>query len=151
LLAPVLVTGATGLIGGELLRGLLNEGLRNVTALVRGDPHANPKSRILKRLERSGENPTLVGDRFEAAGGDIRSPELGLSPRLAERLRSDTQIIIHSASDTSFIRGRSCHEANVVGMQRLIEFAGGCARSPLIVYLSTAANSGAMMHCCLRE
>jgi len=40
---------------------------------------------------------------------------------------------------------------HIVGMQNLIDFLRGCERNPLVVYVSTAANSGAVMHACLGE
>ena len=78
-------------------------------------------------------------------------PGLGLAPADFERLRSDVEIIIHSAAETSFLRSRNCHETNVVGTRNVIDFARTCVRNPLIVYISTATNGGVLSHCVLRE
>jgi nucleoside-diphosphate-sugar epimerase len=150
-LAPVLLTGATGLIGGELLRAMLSRGLRNVTAVVRPACGRTVEMRITDRLRRSGCEWTAANTRLRAVAGDVRWPGLGLQSAVADRLRAEVEIIVHTASETSFIRTRDCRDTNIGGMRHLLDFAAGCARRPLIVYMSTAADSGAVVHCCLRE
>lgn len=150
-LTPVLLTGATGLIGGELLRALLDAGLRNLTTIVRPTNEGSVASRITDRLRRTGCEWTAADTRLRVVAGDVRSPGLGLAAGEAERIRSDVEIIVHAAAETSFIRSKACRDTNVGGMRRVLDFASGCRRRPLIVYMSTAANSGAATHCCLRE
>jgi nucleoside-diphosphate-sugar epimerase len=116
-------------------------------------PTANPdvKSRIADRLSRSGCHVNGELQTLSVVPGDLRAPGLGLPADAANRLRREVEIIIHSASETSFIRNKDCHDSNISGMRHLLEFAKTCARRPLIVYLSTAANGGAYTHRCLDE
>ena len=55
--SPMLLTGVTGLIGGELLRALIRRGTRDLTAVVRPINGESPISRIADRLCRSGASP----------------------------------------------------------------------------------------------
>jgi thioester reductase-like protein len=125
-------------------------GARNVTALVRRT-ELSAESRIQQRLSRGGAAPETQTTDLRVVAGELTSTYLGLSSADLEGLRSDVGIIIHSASETSFLRSSKCHETNVLGMRNLLEFASSCRHRALIVYLSTAANSGAVTHCCLRE
>jgi len=150
-LTPVLLTGATGLIGGELLHALLAVGSRHLTAIVRPTSNLGVRARIADRLMRSGWPVNGEVKHLTVETGDLREPGLGLAEEAAQQLRRETQIIIHSASETSFIRNQDCHETNILGMRHLIDFAQSCRRKPLVVYMSTAANGGAVSNCCLKE
>jgi len=146
----ILLTGATGLIGGELLRGLLARGIHRVWTLVRAEGELAPGQRLSRRLACGRPAPELNGCLERALPGDMAAERLGL-PRPAESaLQQQVDIILHCAADTSFL-GRRCRRTNVEGMQHLIDFASGCGRDPLVVYLGTAATCGAVEHRCLTE
>src|SRR5256885_13372707 len=51
--SSVLVTGGTGLIGGEVIRGLLRREVKSVRAVVRPMPHGDAAARLRARLVRS--------------------------------------------------------------------------------------------------
>jgi thioester reductase-like protein len=147
----VFLTGATGLIGGEVLRALLDFGVREIWTLVRPQEQSTPAARIVVRMRRSGADLNGAADFVHAVAGDLRRTRLGLSADDAERVRSAIDFVVHCGGETSFIRDAQCRDTNIVGMRNLIDFVRGCERSPLIVYVSTAANSGAVTHCCLGE
>lgn len=149
-LGPALVTGATGLIGGEILRALV-AAERDVSAVVRAGQNENPTLRIEERFRRSGCEINGELANIDILAGDVRVSGLGLATDVAARVRSRVEIIIHAAAETSFIRDRDCGLTNVQGMRHLIEFARGCFRDPLIVYFGTAASSGVCTHKCLCE
>jgi nucleoside-diphosphate-sugar epimerase len=148
---PVLLTGATGMIGGELLRALVDADLGRVSTLVRPGAHGDVRGRIEERFKRSGFEANGAMETIDVVAGDLRSPGLGIAPAEAERLRGQVQMILHLACETSFIRGKSCRQTNIEGMRHMLDFARTCVRPPLFVYISTATNGGAVSHCSLRE
>jgi nucleoside-diphosphate-sugar epimerase len=147
----VLITGVTGLIGGEITRRLIARGHRGkVWALIRPTPDLGPDERLRQRLQRSGDEPT--GDASVlAVGGDILRPDWGLAPAEREEIVDSVDVIVHNAADTSFAVHRDTAKTNVEGVRRLIEFAHGCRRNPLVAYMSTASNVGRETGRCLNE
>lgn len=147
----ILLTGVTGLIGGEVLRTLLRCPGGRVWTLARATPDHTPQARVLERLHRSGDPATTLPPRVTAVAGDMTLPHLGLS---AEDLRDITQnvdIIIHSAAETSFVRDAACRETNVLGATHLIALARQCVRRPRVMHISTAYVSGIVQNACLKE
>jgi len=149
--SSVLLTGATGLIGGEVLRALLNFGVREIWSLVRTGAQTTPMVRLVARMQRSGVELNGATEIIRAVKGDMRASNVGLSTEDAERIRNTIDHVIHCGAETSFIRDSECRSTNVTGMRNLIDFVTTCRRNPLLVYVSTAANSGMMTHACLRE
>jgi len=147
----VFVTGATGLIGGELVRTLVTEPIGKVWALVRVRQDASPEHRLAHRLRRSGGAPPGADVRIRAVAGDVSLPRLGLSDADYDEVRREADIIIHSAAETSFIRAADCQRTNIAGAQNLIEFTRACQRQPLLVCLSTAYVSGVIANACISE
>ena len=147
----VLITGMTGLIGGELFRRLnAREQRGRLWALIRPSADRDIVDRMTDRLARSGDYST-PGLHVTPVAGDILEPAWGLSPTVAKDISSSVDVIIHNAADTSFAARRDTAKTNIGGVQRLIEFARGCKRDPLIVYMSTASNVGQVSGCDLSE
>lgn len=147
----ILLTGVTGLIGGELMRGLLARNVRRVWTLVRADGVSMARARLRERMASSGAGPELDGSADLALPGNLDADGLGLEPTMWESCRRDVDVIIHCAAETSFIREESCRRTNVVGMGNLLRFARSCPKNPLIVYVGTAASYGMIGHRCLGE
>jgi len=122
-LRNILVTGAAGLIGGEVCARLVNAGHR-VTALV----HRNHDVR---------GNDAEVVHVAETVPCDIRQDRLGLDDATFERLARDTDLVIHCAatirfdlSDDEYEAVNTAGTANVVGLAQ----AGGAG----LLHVSTA-------------
>ena len=148
----VLVTGVTGLIGGEVFRRLVAQGHRGaVWALIRPTATQSPTERVLARLSRSGDNDALLPESVIPVAGDIILPDWGLSPTDRDEIAAGVDIIIHNAADTSFATYRDTSKTNVESVRRLIDFARSCRRNPLVVYMSSAANVGRASGRCLAE
>lgn len=147
----VFVTGATGLIGGELVRALLTQPVGKVWALVRATHDGHPETRLASRLKRSAPCEPLPGSVVRAVGGDVATSRLGMDDADYDEVRREVDIIIHSAAETSFIRAAACRRVNIAGAKHLIEFTRECARNPLLVCLSTAFVSGVVANACLTE
>jgi nucleoside-diphosphate-sugar epimerase len=147
----VLISGVTGLIGGEVLRCILARHHRGkVWALIRPTPDRQPHQRLLERLARSGGGGA-EDCRARAVVGDILHPDWGLAAAERATIAESVDLIIHNAADTSFAAHRNTAATNVEGVRRLIEFARSCARAPLVVYMSTASNVGRVTGRCLSE
>jgi nucleoside-diphosphate-sugar epimerase len=145
----VLLTGATGLIGGEILRRLDGH-CAHVWTLVRPRDGATPDQRIAARYLRSGY-PFGVGPTVEGVTGDVSLPDWGLIPTDKDRILANVDIIIHNAADTSFAAHRDTGKTNIESVRRLIDLARSCSRAPLIVYMGTATNVGRVTSACLPE
>ncbi len=147
--ANVFVTGATGLIGGELVRALVRQPVGKVWALVRAQREASPGVRLAERLRRSRDMTAEAAVR--AVSGDVSQGGLGLSPAAHDEITREADIIIHSAAETSFIRAAACRKTNIAGAENLVAFLRACRRRPLLVCLSTAYVSGVVANACIAE
>lgn len=148
----VLVTGVTGLIGGEIVRRLAHVGVGKIWVLVRPQGDARPQERFLQRMHRSGDTAeAMAWSGVEALTGDVTRPNWDLSAEDYGRITRSVDLIIHCAADTSFLCKQGVRDTNVLGAEHLIALARACRRRPLVVYVSTATNGGKLSHCCLRE
>ncbi len=121
--ATLLLTGASGLVGGELLRRFVAQ--------------ASPPR--LLALHRQGR----PGGPAEAVAGDLRLPGLGIPPEACRRLQQEVTDIIHCAADTRFgLELEAAREVNTRGTARVLEFAGGCTRLQRLAHLSTVYVAG---------
>ncbi len=148
----ILITGVTGLIGGEIVRRLLPGDIGSIHCLIRSGPEHDARSRLEERVQVFGDGPSSRWNgRLHAVAGDVAARRLGMSPAQEEEIADSVDMIVHCASELSFIRDANCRETNINGMRNLIELAGHCRRNPLIVHLSTAASCGAISHRCVSE
>ncbi|MFZ5799762.1 MAG: SDR family oxidoreductase, partial [Candidatus Omnitrophota bacterium] len=96
----VLLTGATGFLGSFLARELLDRGYR-IFALARGKGEKSAKERVhdaLRFVYEKEWKARFISDNVEVIEGDITSAGLGIKREVAARLKSETDIIIHSAA-----------------------------------------------------
>jgi len=141
----ILLTGATGFLGMELLARYLERTDRRVYALVRGADDREVALRMeatLRSLFGAGHGYL---ERVVPVRGDITRPHLGLAidrDHLAERVTE----IVHGAASVSFELSLDASRAiNVDGTRRVLEFAeqchghGGLRR---LSYISTAYVAG---------
>ncbi len=141
----VLLTGATGFVGIELLARYLERTERPVYALVRAASDGEAAAR-LEKVVRSLYGPEHpYGARVAAVRGDVTNPGLGLGPR-REELAERVSEIVHGAASVSFELSLDDTRAiNVAGTQRVLDFAERCdARGGLrrFSYISTAYVAG---------
>lgn len=124
---PTLVTGATGLLGGWLVRSLINEGA-DVVCLVRDWV---PQSELVRA--------SLI-EQVKVVRGDVR--EQATMERLLGEYEIDT--VIHLAAQTIVgIANRnpiSTFETNIAGTWSLLE---ACRRSPAVKQIVVASSDKA--------
>ena len=132
----ILVTGANGLVGAEVLRRILTaERDIDAFALVRTD--AAWKS-LVARLG-------VLAARVTPVRGDITLPWLGLEPLVRRRIELQASAIVHAAADTSFSRPLDRARAvNTAGTRNVITLASGCMRLERFSFVSTAFVAGRM-------
>ena len=134
-MGDVLLTGATGFVGRELLRRLLERDDRNVHALVRADDDEAAAERLPEH------------ERLRVWAADLERPGLGLDAARADQLAERSSTVIHCAASVSFSLGLAeSRRVNVEGTARVAELAERCAaRGGLdrLSYVSTAYVAGA--------
>ena len=86
----VLLTGATGFVGTEVLARLLDRGDEDVVALVRG---ARPATRLRDAMDRAGIPDDGRRARVAALSGDVTTP----FPSVA-----GVRTVVHCAASVSF-------------------------------------------------
>ncbi len=142
----LLLTGATGFLGMELLARYLERTDRHVYTLVRAADADKAKERLRSTLRTLLGRSDIHTGRVTAVAGDIEREGLGLEGELRERLAERVSDIVHAAASISFSLplGQS-RQINVDGTRRLLEFAESCRdRGGLrrFSYVSTAYVAG---------
>ena len=143
----VLLTGATGFVGMELLARYLERTDRRVVAIVRAaDDHAagDRVDAVLANL--FGYRAGRYGERVQAVAGELTAPRLGLSNLRWERLAGAVGTIVHGAASVSF--GLPLTEAraiNLEGTRRMLELAARARELGVLehyAHISTAYVAG---------
>ena len=132
----VLVTGATGLVGVEVLRRILAaERDIEAFALVRNDAAWNSVSTSLG----------VLAARITPVRGDVTVHGLGLEPLVRRRITLQTSAVVHAAADTSFSRPLDRARAvNTAGTRNVVDLAHECERLQRFSLVSTAFVAGRM-------
>lgn len=124
----VLLTGATGFLGMELLARLLQGGDRRVWALVRAESDEAANHRMRAILATLVPDPEAVLHRVVAVAADLTTPGLGLDARRSDEIASSVDEVIHSAASVSFtLPLDEARSVNVHGTRRVLELAVQCA------------------------
>ena len=147
----VLLTGATGFLGKELLSQVAGDRrVERVVAVVRPETIRDPKTKevlrilspkqrgalLLKRLHLSGARAR----KFEFIEGDIEKPGLGIASAELEPLRKSLTHVIHCAASVSFDDSYlNSYRANVLGCRNALSFSLSlqqAAGSPFVQHIA---------------
>jgi len=127
----VLLTGATGFVGMELLARYLERGDREIVALVRAPTDDAARARmdaVLANLFGARRARGYAG-RVRAVAAELTATRMGLSERRYAELAGKVSAIVHSAASVSFSQPLDQARAiNREGTRRLLEFAGHARR-----------------------
>src|SRR6185312_11604104 len=121
----VLLTGATGFVGMELLARYLQRGERDVVTLVRADSHEAAQARVDAVLENLfGADAPDYRHRVHPMAADMTAPDLGLTEAERTALAERVTKIIHSAASVSFsLPLDEARAINREGTRRMLELA----------------------------
>jgi thioester reductase-like protein len=147
----VLLTGATGFVGMELLARYLERTDRPIYALVRGANRGEAVARIERALLCLFGPNHRYAERVIAVRGDLTRPNLGLRRGKRDWLAERVSEVVHGAASVSFELGlEDMRQINVEGTRRMLELAeladarGGLRR---FSYISTAYVAGEHAGC----
>ncbi|WP_199694100.1 thioester reductase domain-containing protein [Sorangium cellulosum] len=138
-LAPrnVLLTGATGFIGAQLLHDLL--GLRDVRVfcLIRSASAPEAVRRVQANLRHHGLWDESLVPRIVPVVGDLSQPGLGLPPEVLDGLAQTLDTLVHSGALVNLLNDYEAHRAvNVAGTVELLRLASR-GRPKSLHHLST--------------
>jgi len=120
----VVLTGATGFLGGELLARLLERDNRTIYALVRARDDAEAEKRLRQTIVNLLGRAEPWTHRAVAIAADLTRPDMGLDGWQREWLAGRAQQIIHCAASVSFTLGLTeSRRINVEGTRRMIDLA----------------------------
>jgi len=134
----ILVTGATGFLGVQLVRELLErEPQARLALLIRDRAGQTGQQRadlIVSAAERA---------RVQVYAGDVSQANCGLDGAVYERLAAETTRVIHSAATVRFDHSLAEARAiNVEGTRRVLDFAAAAPHLRSFVYVGTAYVAG---------
>ena len=128
------VTGATGLVGGQVLERMLE-----------ADPelHAFVLVRDVTRWQAHALRRRIPPWRVTAVEGDLTQEGLGLDELVRRSLERRITTVLHCAADTVFSRPLAeARQVNAQGTARVLEFAEGARGVGRFVHVSTAFVAG---------
>lgn len=141
----ILLTGATGFVGMELLVRLLERTDRPIYALVRAGSDEEARARVDSTLRCLFGADRRHARRVISVRGDLTRPRLGITRNL-DALAERVSEIIHGAASVSFDLSLPAARAiNVEGTRQMLDLANRCeAQGGLrrLSYVSTAYVAG---------
>lgn len=140
----IFLTGATGLLGNEILRCYLDApGDIQIKVLIRGTAEESQSKFSTLVADADAITRTRFADRVQPVWGDVAQPRLGLSERdwraLADRV---TDIVNSSAAIDFALPLDAARAVNYQGTVNLVEFARACPNLRAFAHVSTAHVAG---------
>jgi len=127
----IFITGATGLLGWDIVKNLLKSGDSKLYLLVRRNSHQTAAERISKLISEnySANEIEDISSRIETINGDITKKDLGINKFQLEELYGHINIIYHCAALCEFGQplGR-IRKINVFGAKNVLDFALECRK-----------------------
>lgn len=137
----VLLTGATGFLGGFLLHDLLQNSSARIICLIRFDaPYRTDRSAAMSRLRRNmldlGLWDNSMLDRIDVLPANLSRNRLGLVPEVYEEMIEKVQVIVHCAAQVNLIYPYAAlRDPNVEGTREVLRLA--CLGNSSLQYVST--------------
>ncbi|WP_137936796.1 thioester reductase domain-containing protein [Chitinivorax sp. B] len=121
----IVLTGATGVMGGRLLQEILRTTEAYVYCVVRAENHEAAMRRIEDVLFCYDEERILKDEtwRIIPVLGDVSQPKLGLSDDSYDELVNSIDVVLHCAANVSLVASyNKIAPVNVGGVANMIEF-----------------------------
>jgi long-chain acyl-CoA synthetase len=142
----VLLTGATGFLGSQVARQLVQDTDCTLLALVRGDGTEMARQRLARVWSDWPELAGAIGGRVQVLRGDVSLPQLGLDGSTYEMLARQVTHIVHSAADLRLNAPiDELRVTNVQGAANVLELARAAHRNGVLerlTHVSTAYVAG---------
>jgi nucleoside-diphosphate-sugar epimerase len=154
----VLLTGATGFLGKEILfQAASDRRIAQVTAVVRPETIRDPKTKeVVKVLSPQQRGALLLkrlhlraaqARKFRFVAGDIEKPGLGIEAGELGRLRKSLTHVIHCAASVSFDDPYDkSFRANVLGSRNALAFSRAIQETPGSVFVAHVAIETSYIH-----
>lgn len=145
--AIILVTGATGFLGRELLVRLLSLKRPLLITTRRKDNESIEQARARLKAIVDETERDVPFDHAEVVFADVSEPGLALDPKVLERLQRDGPVhLVHGAAEVRFdLPWEVMRKQNVVGSENVVALAKRLAdagRLSRLDYVSTAYVAG---------
>ena len=122
----VLIAGATGYLGANLVYQMLKDTNSNLYLLLRGKSEEDSKARISEKLKFYFEEAEIkkYEDRIIVVNGDLTKDKFSLSEEKYAELVENINAIINTAANVKhYGQYEEFYEINVRGVERLIDLA----------------------------
>jgi thioester reductase-like protein len=124
----VLLTGGTGFIGPFLVKSLLEQTRAKIYVLVRASDERQGRQRLRAAMESMGPCPAWLTQMFEArvipVCGDLGQPQLGLTPKVWDRLANELDTVFHNGATVNYLFNYDrMRDANVLGTNEVLRLA----------------------------
>jgi thioester reductase-like protein len=128
ILNNVLLTGGTGFIGPFLVKSLLEQTHAKIYVLVRASDERQGRQRLRAAMESMGPCAAGLMQMFEArvipVCGDLGQPQLGLIPKVWDRLASELDTVFHNGATVNYLFNYDrMRDANVLGTNEVLRLA----------------------------
>jgi len=143
--SEILLTGATGYIGHNLLRTWLEKTDQRINLIVRSRHGVSPALRIERSLREvySSDVYARWSGRLQILEGDVSHERMGLDPHVYESLTKNVSNIIHCAAAARFdLSLEDARQTNVCGVENILTFAKRCPNLQKLDYIGTAYVAG---------
>ncbi|MBS0211190.1 MAG: thioester reductase domain-containing protein [Planctomycetes bacterium] len=128
----LLLTGATGFLGGYLLHELIERSQAKIVCLVRCASPIDGLQRILSNLTANQLSTQGVANRVEVIPGDASKPRLGLTEQQFHSLAGSVDWIYHNAAVVNFAYPyHMLRDANVGSLAEVLKLATLVKLKPL--------------------
>ncbi len=142
----VLLTGATGFVGMELLARLVEEGEDEVVCMVRASGQEEADARLATVFARLFDEPPPAAAAVTAVPCDVGADDLGLSPAARAAIVERVTSVIHCAASIAFDRSlEEARQVNTGGAMRMLGLSREIAERGRLrrhVHVSTAYVAG---------
>lgn len=142
------LTGATGILGAQILKQLLESFDGKVYCLVRATDVNHARTKILgflKHYDPEQKLVTLLDQKVIPVLGDVGKPNLGLSDEEYRTIQGTVDAVLHVAALTSlFTTYEKVAPTNVGGTRNMVEFSLG-TKNKFITYVSSYSVAGSKL------
>ncbi len=125
----IFITGATGFLGWDIVKNLLEKQDSMLYLLVRGKSDIGAKERITKLINKSYDKAKREGisERIKVVHGDTTKKDMGIKKSILDNLRKEIEAIYHCAALCEFgMPLEPIRKINVLGTRNVLDFALQC-------------------------